>query len=185
MSTKEQYNKAWEDWKEQDPEGYAQAMAQGLEPDFYEPHGQAGKHVGEEKSPLDYASVDPVLPGDEEIEAPQAPAQHTALEAVIEVLWILGAARSRETRIKASVLLAIAAKVPVPFADIAEREGLTRAAVSKLARQFKSALGLTITGSTRSDAYVSQCRSRAARVHVARKQSLAKAKEIRRKQNEN
>jgi len=86
-------------------------------------------------------------------------------DAILEVLYLLGASRSPEMRMKARILLSLAAKENLPLAAIAGEFGVSRAAVSKTAREIKDHLGLQVHGSTRDDLYVQQCRERATRVH--------------------
>jgi biotin operon repressor len=193
MSTKEQeYAQAFADWAKEDPEGYAQAVAAGVGSPKLEHTSENPSAPSSKQTALDYASVDPVVPDDEGSGGGGNNGGHGILgdpddgefraklaTAVLEILYVMGAARSSETRIKARVLLALCAKEEDSFESIAQEEGITRQAISKLARQMKEGLGLTIEGSTRSKAYVEQSRTRAQRIHDAQKADMARAEEIR------
>ena len=193
MSTKEQqYSQAFADWAKEDPESYAKAVALGVATPKLEHTSDCPSAPSTKQTALDYAAVDPVFPDDEGGSGSGGNGGHPVFgdpddsefrgklsAALLEILYILGAARSSETRIKARVLLALCAKEESSFEAIAKEEGITRQAISKLARQIKEGLGLQIEGSTRSPGYVEQSRERAQRVHDIVKADMARAEEIR------
>jgi biotin operon repressor len=193
MSTKDQeYAQAFADWAKEDPEGYAKAQALGVATPKLEHTSENPSAPSTKQTALDYASVDPVFPDDEGGsggnnggnfgifgDPDDSEFRAKLATAVLEILYVMGAARSSETRIKARVLLALCAKEEDSFESIAQEEGITRQAISKLARQMKEGLGLTIEGSTRSKAYVEQSRERAQRIHDLQKDDLKRAEEIR------
>jgi biotin operon repressor len=192
MSSNDQaYVQAFKDWEEQDPQGFAEAVKMGVAVPKLEHTSENPSAPSTKQTALDYASVDPIYPDEGEGgsgnggnfgifgDPDDSEFRAKLATAVLEILYVMGAARSSETRIKARVLLALCAKEEDSFESIAQEEGITRQAISKLARQMKEGLGLTIEGSTRSKAYVEQSRTRAQRIHDAQKADMARAEKIR------
>lgn len=99
-------------------------------------------------------------------------------DAMLHLLYLLGAAKNREMSFRARVLQALIAKNERSLASIGKEFRVTRADVSKVAREMKAFLRLKIGGATRNDAYSEQARERAHRVHDFRKSQLREADEF-------
>lgn len=194
MTHEQEYVEAFAKWKAEDPDAFAEAVKAGVATPKLEHTSENPAAPSTKQTALDYASVDAIYPDDEGGsgsggnnggyfgvfgDPDDSEFRGRLSAALLEILYILGAARSSETRIKARVLLALCAKEESSFEAIAKEEGITRQAISKLARQIKEGLGLTIEGSTRSAAYVDQSRERAQRVHDTIKADMERAEKIR------
>lgn len=100
-------------------------------------------------------------------------------DGMLKLLFLLGACKSREMSFKARVLQALIAKNEKSLSAIGKEFGVTRADVSKVAREMKTFLGLKLGGATRNEAYAEQAKVRAHRVHDFRKEQLRQADEMR------
>jgi len=95
-----------------------------------------------------------------------------------ELLHVLGVAKDRTLRLKARCLKSSLLREEVSLSDLAKEYGMTRANTSKIAQELKKALNLSISTTTRNARFVSQCKTRAKRVHAKAAADRAQAQTI-------
>jgi hypothetical protein len=153
----QEYREAWDLWQKEAPEEAAKAGGPK-----WEKLGPAPKFDGDDHDPLALAAD----PGPQ----PEEPSSTDAACAVIEAVYLIAGTRDRKTKVRAEALLIAIGRSEKSEAQVAQENGLkSRAAVSKIVREYKAALKLKTHRATQSDAVVEASRERAKRVHEARK----------------
>lgn len=101
-------------------------------------------------------------------------------DAILQLLFLMGAAPSKEMSLKAKIIQAIIAKMPLEgLADLGREYGVSRADTSKIATKIQEFLGVEIYVATRNEDYRAQCETRCDRVHEITRQDRERAEEIR------
>jgi hypothetical protein len=199
IRSEKQYKDAFSEWAKNDPVGYAEAVRLGVAGPKIESLNagtlQSVEKEDEEtrfevafyEAPIALDPVDRILEAGDSREAIEdalgiiksewegASASREA-DAILEVICLLGASKaSRDMRIKARVLRTIIGRNDESLSDIARDFGITRADASKIARTLTDTLNLKTTTTTRSAAFVQQCKERATRIHALTKADRKKA----------